>query len=68
MEVIVWRHVACPYVLEFRGVFYHNDVPAIVTPWMPHGNITEYLGNHPDVNRLRLVSPNTPKRQLGAHP
>ena len=55
-EVIVWRHVSSPNVLKFNGVFYHNDVPAIVTPWMAHGNITEYLENHPDADRLRLVS------------
>jgi len=51
----MWRHVSSPYILKFNGVFYHDDVPAIVTPWMTHGNITEYLENHPDANRLRLV-------------
>jgi len=52
----MWKHVSCPYVLKFDGVFYHNGLPAIVTPWMPHGNITEYLESHPDADRLRLVS------------
>ena len=55
-EVIVWKHVSCPYILEFNGVFYHNGSPAIVTPWMPHGNLIEYLENHTDADRLRLVS------------
>ena len=54
----MWKYVSCPYLLKFTGVFYHNDMPAIVTPWMSHGNITEYLGKHPDANRLRLVSLN----------
>ena len=34
----------------------HNGVPAIVTPWMPGGNITEYLEKHADTNRLKLAS------------
>lgn len=52
----MWKHVSCPYVIKFNGVFHYNDVPAIVTPWMPHGNITEYLERNHDADRLRLVS------------
>ena len=52
--------MSCPYILKFDGVFYHNGVPAIVTPWMRHGNIIEYLEKHSDVDRLRLVSLNIP--------
>ncbi|KAF9645573.1 kinase-like protein [Thelephora ganbajun] len=54
-EAIVWKHVSCPYVLKFNGVFYHNGVPAIVTPWMLHGNVTEYLESNPEANRIRLL-------------
>lgn len=52
----MWKHLSCPYVLNFEGVFYHNDIPAIVTPWISHGNIIEYLGDHPGADRFRLVS------------
>ena len=52
--------MSCPYVLRFDGVFYRNDVPAIVMPWIPNGNITEYLHKNPDADRLRLVSSNIP--------
>ena len=55
-EAILWKHVSCPYVLKYTGAFYHKDVPAVVTPWMPRGNITEYLERCPDTDRLRLVS------------
>ena len=47
--------MVCPYILKFNGAFYHNGVPAIVTPWVPHGNITNYLEKHSDADRLRLV-------------
>lgn len=53
--------MACPYVLKFNGIFYRNGVPAIVTPWTPHGSITEYLEKHPDVDRLQLVSLSIPQ-------
>ena len=66
--MIVWRQVSCPYVLKFKGVFYHNDMPAIVTPWMPHGNITEYLEEHPEVDKLHLVSSNLLSSQAAVHP
>ena len=52
----MWKYVSCPYILKFNGVFYYNELPAIVTPWMVHGNITEYLEKHADADRLRLVS------------
>ena len=52
--------MSCPYTLEFIGAFYHGDVPAIVTPWMSHGNITEYLEKHTDADRLRLVNLHPP--------
>lgn len=52
----MWKHLSCLYTLEFNGVFYYNDVPAIVMPWTRHGNITEYLENHGDTDRLRLVN------------
>ena len=56
----MWKQVSCPYILKFNGIFYRNGVPVILTPWMSHGNITEYLENHPEVDRLRLVSSNAP--------
>lgn len=38
----MWKHMSWPYV-EFNGVFYRNGVPAIVTPWMSTGHVTELL-------------------------
>lgn len=50
--------MACSHILKFNGVFYHNGMPAITTPWMPHGTITEYLEKHTDADRLELASLN----------
>ena len=56
----MWRHVSCPYILKPHGIFYHNNVPAVVTPWMPHGTVAEYSEKHTDVDRLQLVRLNVP--------
>jgi len=55
-EASMWKCLWSPHILELGGVFFHNGVPAVVTLWMPHGNIAEYLEKHPDTDRLRLVS------------
>lgn len=52
----MWKYTSCPHILKLGGAFYHNGVPAIVTPWMPHGNVVDYLEKHPDTDRVRLVS------------
>ena len=29
----------------------------LISEWMPGGHLTEYIGDHPDANRLGLVGP-----------
>ena len=52
----MWRYILCPHILKLTGAFFHDDVLAIVTPWMSRGNIAEYLEKHPNADRLQLVS------------
>ena len=33
-----------------------TDHLQLISEWMPGGHLTEYIGNHPDANRLGLVS------------
>lgn len=47
-------------VLPFYGVYRiegaaHEKV-ALISPWMDHGNVYEYLKKNEDTNRLLLVS------------
>ena len=55
-----WKYIACPYILNFNGIFYWDDVPAVVTPWMTHGTIAEYLDKHADADGLQLVRLSVP--------
>lgn len=63
----MWRYMLCPHILKLAGAFFHDDVLAIVTPWMSRGNIAEYLEKHPNADRLQLVSLSVPSVPEVAH-
>lgn len=42
--------------LEFFGANILDDEPFIVVPWIPNGNVLDYINNHPYCNRLVFVS------------
>lgn len=46
-----------PNVLPFLGLRRDPDRGlAMVSPWMEHGNVVQYLKRYPNVDRLQLVS------------
>ena len=48
--------VLVPVFQEASGVFPQGRVNlTVITPWIPNGNITEYLRKHQGANRLELV-------------
>ena len=55
-EVIAWRHLRHPNILPFIGVNLERRRLAMVSEWMDHGNISEFVKNHGEVNRVQLVS------------
>ncbi|KXN84745.1 hypothetical protein AN958_12172 [Leucoagaricus sp. SymC.cos] len=52
-EMLLWAHVSHQNILPFYGV-YAFDSPTrrlcLVSPWMDHGNLYEYLKNNPKSN------------------
>lgn len=42
--------------------YYYGPSPAHfrISEWMPGGDLTEYIGKHPDANRLGLVGAPSP--------
>jgi len=54
-EAILWGQLSHPNLLPFYGIFSFNGRISFVAPWMVHGDITEYLKNHPTANRVLLV-------------
>jgi len=52
--VVVWKHLAHPNIAPLVGVT--TDPVRLVTGWMPNVDLTGYIMNHPDADRLSLVS------------
>jgi len=51
--VVVWKNLAHLNVVPLLGVTV--DPIHLVSGWMPDVNLTGYIGNYPDVDRLNLV-------------
>lgn len=52
---VVWKRLKHPNVASFLG-FGSDTLSSLVYPWMPNGNLSEYLREYPDVDKLNLVS------------
>ena len=55
-DIVGWKYISHPNVLSFLGVSETLFKFCIISPWMPNGNITEYIKRRRRVNRLQLVS------------
>ena len=55
-EAVTWRHLRHPNILPFLGADLEQHRLAIISEWMDHGNINEYLKERKEVNRVQLVS------------
>ena len=54
-EVIVWKRLSHPNILELIGVTMGDGEYTMVSPWMENGNIVEFLRENPEANPLKLV-------------
>lgn len=54
-EVITWKRLSHPNILELIGVTMNDRECTMVSPWMECGNIMSYLRENRDVNPLELV-------------
>ena len=53
-SAVMWKRLRHPNVANFLG--FDSDSPfSLVYPWMPKGNLPDYLRSHPDADRLGLV-------------
>jgi len=55
-EVIAWRHLRHPNILPLIGVNLEPERLAMISEWMGHGNITEFVEKNEGINRVLLVS------------
>lgn len=51
----MWKHLTHPNIVPFRGV---TTAPLqLISDWMSGGDLANYINQHPNANRLRLVGP-----------
>ena len=55
--VAKWSFLRHPNILPLIGVSMSENRFAMVSEWMPNGNINKFVKAHPEVNRFRLVRP-----------
>jgi len=55
-EFVTWKALNHPNVLPLLGVMVTENRFAMVSEWMIHGNINQFVTAHRDANRFELVS------------
>ncbi|KAF8995845.1 kinase-like domain-containing protein [Cyathus striatus] len=57
-EGIIWSHLSHPNVFPFYGIYHlHNmeEQVCLVSPWMNHGNIVDFLSRNSRADRVKLM-------------
>jgi len=54
-EGVAWKHLRHPNILPLLGVTVSGCRFAMVSEWMPNGNINEFVAKDQHVNRTVLV-------------
>ena len=52
----MWKRLHHPNVVPILGAGPDIAELCAVSPWMPGGDMLQYLGKHPGVNRAAIVS------------
>ncbi|KAG8746041.1 hypothetical protein FRC10_006380 [Ceratobasidium sp. 414] len=56
-EVRLWSKLSHPNVLEFYGLYDAGGMSIyMISKWMSHGSVPDYLQKNPDANRRSIVS------------
>ena len=54
-EAVAWKHLRHPNVLPLLGVTVSERRFAMVSEWMEHGNINQFVEKDKDTKRTELV-------------
>ena len=56
-EIVTWGALCHPNVLPLLGIVTDGGQLAMVSEWMTNGTISEFVGEHQDADRFKLVGP-----------
>ncbi|KAJ7139296.1 hypothetical protein C8R44DRAFT_693749 [Mycena epipterygia] len=55
-EAVLWRQLSHPNLLPFFGLYYLDTRLCLVSPWMEHGHLLQFLKNAPStIDRVSLI-------------
>ncbi|KAJ7139289.1 kinase-like domain-containing protein [Mycena epipterygia] len=55
-EAVLWRQLSHPNLLPFFGVYYFDTRLCLISPWMEHGHLLDFLRNTSSaIDRLSLI-------------
>lgn len=54
-EAILWGQLSHRNLLPFYGIYRYRGRLCLVSPWIEHGHIREFLERNPDADRVHLV-------------
>ncbi|KIO26900.1 hypothetical protein M407DRAFT_50021, partial [Tulasnella calospora MUT 4182] len=54
-ELGIWMALQHPHITPLLGFILEGDL-GIISPWYANGNIADYIVQHPDADRTKLVS------------
>ncbi|OCH84932.1 kinase-like protein [Obba rivulosa] len=54
-EAVVWKYLNHPNITPFYGIDMSNARLSLVSKWMEHGTVREYLRDNPSADRLTFV-------------
>ncbi|EMD31390.1 hypothetical protein CERSUDRAFT_119782 [Gelatoporia subvermispora B] len=54
-EAIIWKHLDHPNITPFYGIDTSESRFSLVSQWMEHGTIKQYLRDYPDADRSEYV-------------
>ncbi|KAF7333009.1 Protein kinase domain-containing protein [Mycena venus] len=55
-EAVIWRQLSHPNLLPFLGLYYVEDRPCLVSPWIENGDLVQFLrGAPPDTDHTSLI-------------
>lgn len=52
---MMWGHLKHPNIAHIWGSDIDVYPPIVASKWMPNGNLTAYITEHPEANRAELV-------------